>query len=601
MNTQNTPPVSVSAWDVAGFVWSHWRRHPLMLAGLIVTMLAVAGLDVLFPVVSAYLIDTVAGAGDKPDEAAIEAAFLAVLFLVAQGLGYNLARFTAFRIWLRFATHCMYAIVGEAFARVQRYSADWHSDNFAGATVRKITRGMWAYDLFADTVYVGLFPTVAVLIGVTALLTWQWPLIGLTVTVISALYIAVTALLAKHYVAPVNRAHNEADSAIGAALADAVTCNSAIKAFGAEAREDARLSNVLLSWKERALRAWLRMENLNIIQVLILNVMKFALFGLVIWFWIEGKASVGGVTFVLTSYLLISGYLRDVGQHLQHLQKAINELDDVVAFSRLPVGVSDPEGAPDLQPGKGEIAFEDVTFSYRNQAGPLYRRFALKIAAGEKVALVGPSGSGKSTFVKLLQRLHDIGEGRILIDRQNIALMAQTSVRRAVALVPQEPILFHRSLAENIAYGRPGASRREIMEAAKRARAHEFIAKFPQGYETLVGERGIKLSGGERQRVAIARAFLADAPILVLDEATSSLDSITESEVQAAIEELMAGRTTIIIAHRLSTVRAVDRILVFRDGAVVEQGTYKELAAARGSLFHRLHAEQVAGLSGVGG
>ena len=326
-----------------------------MLAGLIVTMLAVAGLDVLFPVVSAYLIDTVAGAGDKPDEAAIEAAFLAVLFLVAQGLGYNLARFAAFRIWLRFATHCMYAIVSEAFARVQRYSADWHSDNFAGATVRKITRGMWAYDLFADTVYVGLFPTAAVLIGVTALLTWQWPLIGLTVTVISALYIAVTALLAKHYVAPVNRAHNEADSAIGAALADAVTCDSAVKAFGAEAREDARLSHVLLSWKERALRAWLRMENLNIIQVLILNVMKFALFALVIWFWIEGKADVGGVTFVLTSYLLISGYLRDVGQHLQHLQKAINELDDVVAFSRLPVGVPVEKQADPVGPMRNDI------------------------------------------------------------------------------------------------------------------------------------------------------------------------------------------------------------------------------------------------------
>lgn len=599
MNRNEKPPVS--ALEVAGFVWSHWRRYPLMLASLMLTMLGAAGFDVLFPVVSAHLVDTVAKAGDNPDRAAVEMAAIAVLFLIGQGLGFNVMRAVAFRIWMRFATRCMHAIVTEAFARVQSFSSDWHANNFGGATVRKITRGMWAYDTFADTVYIGIFPTVAVLTGVTGLLFWQWPLMGAAVTAVTAVYVAVTLYLAKYYAAPANRAHNKADSEVGAALADAVTCNSVVKSFGAEARESLRLSSVVDLWKARALTAWLRMENLNIVQVVLLNLMKLALFGLVIWFWMKGEADVGGVTFVMTSYMLISSYLRDIGMHLQNLQQAINELDDVVAFSKLPPGVTDRPDAFKLEARAGAIAFEEVTFRYRGQTVPIYDRFSLRIRPGEKIALVGPSGSGKSTFVKLLQRLYDIEEGRILIDGQNAAFASQASLREAIALVPQEPILFHRSLADNIAYARPGATRKEVEAAAQRARAHGFITRLPQGYDTLVGERGVKLSGGERQRVALARAFLADAPILVLDEATSSLDSITEAEVQEAIEELMAGRTTIIIAHRLSTVRAVDRILVFKDGAVVEEGAYDDLRRRKGSLFHQLHEHQMKGLSLTGG
>jgi ATP-binding cassette subfamily B protein len=259
--------------------------------------------------------------------------------------------------------------------------------------------------------------------------------------------------------------------------------------------------------------------------------------------------------------------------------------------------VPDRPGAVGFRPGRGRIALQEVTFTYGNQPAPIYEDFSLSIPAGERVALVGPSGSGKSTFVKLLQRLYDVDDGCILIDGQDIAAVTQESLRRAVALVPQDPALFHRSLAENIAYGRPEATRDEIVAAARRAHAHDFIMALPEGYETLVGERGVKLSGGERQRVAIARAFLADAPVLVLDEATSSLDSLTEALIQEAIEDLMEGRTTIVIAHRLSTVRAVDRILVFQDGAIVEQGSHAELLAREEGHFKRLHSLQAQGLA----
>ena len=216
----------------------------------------------------------------------------------------------------------------------------------------------------------------------------------------------------------------------------------------------------------------------------------------------------------------------------------------------------------------------------------------MEIGAGERVGLVGRSGSGKTTFVKLVQRLYDVSGGRVLIDDQDIAKATQHSLRSQIAIVQQDPILFHRSLAANIAYGRPGASMAAIEQAARLANAHEFILRLPRGYGTLVGERGVKLSGGERQRVALARAFLARAPVLILDEATSSLDSESEALIQQAMERLMKGRTSIVIAHRLSTVRSLDRILVFDRGAIVEQGTHAALSAQTGGIYRGLSERQ---------
>lgn len=247
----------------------------------------------------------------------------------------------------------------------------------------------------------------------------------------------------------------------------------------------------------------------------------------------------------------------------------------------------------------GEIVFDDVTFHYGGHRAPLYDGLSVTIRAGERVGLVGRSGSGKTTFVKLVQRLYDVSGGRVLIDGQDIALATQQSLRSQIAIVQQEPILFHRTLAENIAYGRPGAGLEAIEQAARLANAHDFILRLPKGYGTLVGERGVKLSGGERQRVALARAFLADAPVLILDEATSSLDSESEALIQQAMERLMKGRTSIVIAHRLSTVRSLDRILVFDRGEIVEQGTHAVLASKPGGIYRGLFERQVVELGHI--
>jgi ATP-binding cassette subfamily B protein len=295
-------------------------------------------------------------------------------------------------------------------------------------------------------------------------------------------------------------------------------------------------------------------------------------------------------------HFVVLGYLRDIGFHIANLQRGINDMEEMVDLHQQSLGIADEKGAKPARIRAGGIVFDRVGFRYGPHANPLFDQFSLQIAAGERVGLVGHSGSGKTTFVKLVQRLHDVTAGQIRIDGQNIKAVQQASLRAQIAIVAQEPILFHRSLGDNIAYARPGATAAEIEHAAYLANAHEFISKLPKGYATLVGERGVKLSGGERQRVAIARAFLADAPILILDEATASLDSESEALIQEAMERLMIGRTVIVIAHRLSTVRALDRILVFDHGVIAEEGSHNQLIRREGGIYRMLFERQAMGL-----
>jgi ATP-binding cassette subfamily B protein len=330
-----------------------------------------------------------------------------------------------------------------------------------------------------------------------------------------------------------------------------------------------------------------------------LVVLQLLIAGAAILLWQQGRAGAGDVATVLSLYFVLHGYLRMVGQHVRETQRGVADMHELVELSASDFSLPDRAQAPALLVQGGRIEARHVRFRYGAHAAPLFDGLCLDIAAGERVGLVGPSGSGKSTFVRLIQRLHDLDGGRILIDGQDIALVSQNSLRSQIAIVPQEPTLFHRTLAENIAYGRPGASLAEIEHAARLARAHEFIERQPKGYATLVGERGVKLSGGERQRVAIARAFLADRPILILDEATSSLDSESEAAIAEAAGRLMEGRTCLVIAHRLSTVRAMDRILVFRNGDIIEEGTHTMLVARPGGLYRDLFNRQALGLVGA--
>ena len=579
------------------FLFRAWAQHGWIVALIAVAMVGATLTDVFLPVYAGNLVTFISSGARNQ---ALHRAIATLAVMAALGVSQSLLRYVVFRGIVRLTLANMAEAAQDAFHRVQRFSSDWHANTFAGSVQRKITRGMWAIDMLNDTLLVALLPALCVLAGSAVVLGLRWPVMGGLLAVGSALYIALAGTLSVRWVAPASQLSNKWDTKVGGALADAISCNAVVKAFGAEHREDHVLRKVLAKWSGRTNRTWVRGTASGTIQSLCLMLLRTAVTALAVWLWWTGKASPGDVATVLTAYFIVLGYLRDIGFHIANLQRGVNDMEELVALHGQPLGVEDAPGAKPIQVTSGEIIFEHVGFRYGPHVTPLFDDFALHIPAGERVGLVGHSGSGKTTFVKLVQRLHDVTAGRILIDGQDIAAVRQASLRANIAIVAQEPLLFHRSLAENIAYARPGASLAEIEQAAWLANAHEFIARLPRGYHTLVGERGVKLSGGERQRVAIARAFLANAPILILDEATASLDSESEALIQEAMERLMTGRTVIVIAHRLSTVRSLDRILVFDRGRVKEDGRHEALLGLEGGIYRRLFERQAMGLLPAG-
>ncbi|MBX3540374.1 MAG: ABC transporter ATP-binding protein [Chelatococcus sp.] len=577
--------------SVFRFTSTHWAAQGRRVGAIVLFGILATAAEVLTPYFAGKLVDAIArGSFDNP--ATVNAAWTAFAVLVTLGLGAIILRQLVMNSIVKLTLRIMSDMAAETFARVQRLSTDWHANSFAGSTVRKISRGMWALDLLNDTLLVALLSSLITLVGATLLLSFTWPVMGLVVGLGSLIFIIVTCAMAVGYVAPAAALSNAWDTKLGGALADAVSCNAVVKAFGAERREDAKLARVITKWSGRTRRTWNRAVTNVGLQGLMMVSMQAAILAAALVLWQRGDASPGDITFVLTLFFVLQGHLRDVGMHIRHLQRSVNDMEEMVKLHEEPIGVADRPGARPAEITQGEIAFDHVSFRYGTHPTPLYRDFSIRVKAGEKVGLVGHSGSGKTTFVKLVQRLYDVTGGAVLIDGQNIADLQQASLRSRIAIVQQEPILFHRSLAENIAYARPDATREEIIAAAEQASAHAFITRLPKGYETLVGERGVKLSGGERQRVALARAFLADAPILILDEATSSLDSESEALIQQAMEKLMIGRTTLVIAHRLSTVQSLDRLLVFDAGRVVEEGRHAALIRQPDGIYRRLFERQ---------
>ena len=584
-DNDDTRPLRAPAGDIVRYLVRRWLSQRTFFFAFLGLYLLAVSCDLALPVVSGRMIEALS-AGPGAGNARVLSAYG---FFAMVAFGFYFFRNTSVRFWIPVAARNMRNIVNDGFKDVQRFSADWHANNFAGATVRRVSRAMNAYDAVSDTFVWSILPASVVLAGVTVMTALKWPLIGLFVGLSIVLLLCINWWMWSYYLRQDYSITNVADTRIGAALADAVGANSSVKAFGAEAREEKRLWDITEDWRTKASRLWLKSTNAWIWQNLTLFALQAGLLGLVVREWMAGRASPGDAAFAITAFFLMSGYLRTLGESIRTLQKGFADIADVVAYTKQASEIVDAPNAAAFAPGPGSIAFDKVRFKYKSQPEAIYDEFSLVIAPGETVALVGPTGAGKSTFVKLVQRLYDVNGGAIRIDGQDVRSVTQASLRSAIAVVPQDPALFHRPLLENIGYAREDATMEQVTAAARRARAHDFIARLPKGYDTEVGERGVKLSGGERQRVALARAFLADAPILILDEATSSLDVETERDVQAAMAELKQGRTTIIIAHRLSTVREADRILVFNQGRIVEQGRHADLIEARG-LYARLNA-----------
>ncbi|MBP9773053.1 MAG: ABC transporter ATP-binding protein [Candidatus Peribacteraceae bacterium] len=580
--------------QVLRFVWKHARGNRLKLLGIFLLIVAAAALSLSQPLFFRAAIDTIAKS--STDDAFRYARFMFLSGTAIIGLAMSCEQLG---FWLlgQVEPDVMKGVHDEAFAKTQLLSTDFHVNEFAGSTARKITRGVDAVEQVLDKIVMTFLPALAisvgfmVALGAYSLLIAAWVLVGI-------IAYCVVSIGSNLYLMKFSKWVDEQDSRVTGNLVDTITANTVVKSFAGEHRENHRHTALLLEWNRRQKKTWALSTFFSVVQYALLLIVEIGILLISLDLWRRGVFTAGSFVVIIVYIWQLWSKLWDIGRSVRYYMQAISRIGDTLRIIQQPLAVEDATKAKALKVSKGTIDFKNISFQYANLERSIFENFSLSINSGETIALVGHSGGGKSTIVKLLLRLYDVQRGSITIDDQNIAHVTQESLRRAIGLVPQEPILFHRSIAENISYGKPHATKKQIEEAARKAHAHEFIELLPKGYDTHVGERGVKLSGGERQRVALARTILADAPILVLDEATSSLDSVSEKYIQDALEYLMKDRTTIVIAHRLSTIKRANRIIVLSEGKIAEIGSHEELLTKKNGIYKHLYELQAGGFLG---
>jgi ABC-type multidrug transport system fused ATPase/permease subunit len=520
-----------------------------------------------------------------------ELIYLVVInFLILVG-GYVSSRFGAWCI-VYFQTNLMRELSDYSFGKIINNSYNFFSNRFVGSLVTKSRRFVRAFEIMHDTFVYNFWSTFITLLGIFIVLFIQAPLIASVFLVWVIIYILIISFFIKKNMA-YDIAKAEADSRVGGRLADVFSNVFALKVFSAKEREKKSFSEVTTNEQKYRDQSWYFKNKQDAMQAGLMTIVQTIVLYLIVELWIKGLMTTGTVVLIQIYMVTVFDRLWDLGKALTKFMESVADMNEVINIFETKPDILDPQKPEILKMKTGNIEFKDVGFIYDSGQG-VFSNFNLKIKSGEKIGLVGHSGAGKSTITKLLLRFVDVSSGAILIDGQDIRNVTQDNLRSVISYVPQEPMLFHRSISENIAYGKPEVTEEEVISAAELAHAHEFISSIRNKYNTLVGERGVKLSGGERQRVAIARVMLMHTPILILDEATSSLDSISESYIQDAFNELMKGKTTIVIAHRLSTVQKMDRIIVLDKGKLIEEGTHKELLEKNG-MYANLWNHQTGG------
>ena len=584
MSQRSTSPLSRSTVRrTLQRFWGVTRTQPLI---VFLSVLSSAGYIFLLTFANTYVMALIVDriqAGPVAGDQVFEVFGPYILALVLVNLvGQILSKLQDYTVYkLEIAGN--YHLARLCFDTLSNQSMTFHTSRFGGSLVSQTSRFMSGYTGLVDVTVYSLIPTITSVICTVAALAPVVPTFTVILVGIMVVYIAFVWLMYKR-IMPLSAATSAAQNKLSGVLSDAVTNILAVKTCGRENFEKDLFNQADLDAmraESRSMRATMQrgFTTSGIITVIMLVVSIFVAGGNA-WFGISS-----GMLVMMFSYTYqLSMRFNYINSMMQRMNRAIGDASEMARILDEPRLVEDAPGAPELAVSRGAIDFEHIGFAYADAAQDdrVFSDLNLHIEPGQRVGLVGRSGSGKTTLTKLLLRLSDVQDGHVYVDGQDISACTQQSLRRQIAYVPQEALLFHRSIRENISYGRPDATEAEIRSAAQLANALEFIDRLPAGLDTLVGERGVKLSGGQRQRVAIARAILADAPVLVLDEATSALDSESEALVQDALENLMQGRTSIVVAHRLSTVAALDRIVVLADGEIVEDGTHAELAAAGG-------------------
>jgi ABC-type transport system involved in Fe-S cluster assembly fused permease/ATPase subunit len=566
--------------DITPLLWPEGRMDLKVRVVLAITALVLAKVvTVLTPFAYKYAVDALTLKNPVPALVVVP-----VFMVIAYGVGrVMMVAFAQLRdaIFAKVGQRAVRELAMRTFRHLHALSLRFHLERRTGGLSRIISRGTNGIDTILRYSLFNTLPTVLELSFICIILarSYGW-LYSLVVALTVLAYVAFT-YLATEWRINIRRDANDADTDASTKAIDSLLNFETVKYFGNEEHEARRYDKSMERYEKASIKTWISLAVLNAGQAFVFAV------GLTVAMLMSGYAvHAGQMTlgdFVMINALMIQLYmpLNFIGSVYREIKQGLIDVEEMFALLEVEADIRDRPGAVPLRPGKGEIVFDRVNFAY-DEGRPILKDLSLRVPSGHTVAIVGPSGAGKSTISRLLFRFYDVGSGRILIDGQDIAQVTQKSLRAAIGMVPQDTVLFNDTVRYNIRYGRPEASDADVENAARLAQVHAFVISLPKGYETMVGERGLKLSGGEKQRVAIARTILKSPPILILDEATSALDSMTEREIQSALAQVSRNRTTLVIAHRLTTVVDADEIIVLDEGRIAERGTHGELLKKRG-------------------
>ena len=583
--------------ELLPYVWPadrpdlRWRVVFALLA-LVVAKAITLAVPIAYKQVVDWLTGHASGAGIA-NVSAIGLAALPAMLIIAYGVGRVLmVLFAQFRdIWFTVvAQHAVRELAIKTFRHLHALSLRFHLERRTGGLSRVIERGVNGVDTIVRMAVLNSIPTAVELLMISGLVAYYFGWIYVLVVLATVLlYVWFTFVASERRIA-IRRDMNDSDTEAHSKAVDSLLNYETVKYFGNEELEAKRFDASIARYVKAAIRTYTSLGVLNTGQAIIFTIGAVICMLLAARDVTRGTLTVGD--FVMINAILMQLYvpLNFMGMVYREIKQGLIDIETMFALLHEPAEIVDRPGAKTLRVRKGEIKFENVSFAYDPER-PILKNVSFEVPAGKMVAIVGPSGAGKSTISRILFRFYEISRGKVLIDGQNIRDVTQASLRAAIGMVPQDTVLFNDTIEYNIRYGKPDASSAEVREAARLAQIHEFIVTLPQGYDSLVGERGLKLSGGEKQRVAIARTILKSPPILMLDEATSALDSHTEKEIQDALERVAENRTSLVIAHRLSTVVHADNIIVLDHGEIVEHGTHLELLA-KGGLYASLWARQ---------
>lgn len=577
-------------WKIILYFWPYNMRYKGQYCAYILSdTLAVCAGGILTPLFLRQFIDALKGEN-------IGALYHIITIIGGLSIFFVLMKFAADYFIIRVSPKVMRDIEIDCFNRIQLLPVSFFAGTQGGSTVTKVKRFSSAYNTIDLHLSRGILETSVQLIATVIVVgMFSIPLAAVFLCW-GALYVGVIfAAIKRKMRLDVIRA--EVDSKATGILADSIVNFMTVKIFSRARREKDLFKKASNDTANAQIKSWMASSVIDLAQNALIGTANVVILLVVLHLWRAGTISVGTIVLVQSYSFIMSSHFLQMGNQFKAIYRAVADCSEMMEIIAIQPTVMDPSKPVPSHIKKGVIEFNNINFSYAEET-PLFEQLSLHFPAGQRTGLVGHSGAGKSTLIALILRFMDVDAGSITIDGQDIRTLTQDDLRRAISYVPQDPVLFHRTIRENIAYAKPDATQKEIETAARNAYAHEFIKAFPQGYDTVVGERGIRLSGGERQRIAIARAMLKNAPILLLDEATSSLDSVSERYIRDAFDALVKNRTTIVIAHRLSTIQKMDRILVMEGGKAVEDGTHAQLLKKKG-VYAQLWEHQSNGFIGV--